>query len=174
MYTAGFPLQSVSPASISEIFGVTHSSFSCAGTKSLRSIEVIGQAAGRRQIIPTPPPICCTLQHPPTKPPQRPDKTPPRITGTQNAALCLQCQVKTPRIDHPRPLRSRQSTQINNPLPYPLSPITTAPDPRQPPNTLPAPQPQTPQLCPKPQCSSRFQHPSNGILRAPQRVVEAC
>jgi hypothetical protein len=102
--TAFFALPFEFHASISEIFGVTHSNFP--GIRSLRSVEVISrqQAAGSRQIIPTQQPICRTLQHQPTRPPQRPDKTSTRPTqALQAPPSALNAKSKRPALTAPDP-----------------------------------------------------------------------
>ena len=99
-----FPLPKVSSTVICKIFGVTHSCFSWAGTKSLRSAEVISQAAGSRRTIPAPPPICRTFQHPPRnrQAPQHSYTTAPQdpraLSGVGNGTQHPSRAATTPRL----------------------------------------------------------------------------
>ena len=132
------------------------------------------QHAARSKEYPHLPRNCRTLQQPPTRPLQDPIRP---TTPHRHSKRCpvpstpSQLPLPLPPKTLPRAGRAPKSI-IHFPIQKRPSHHPTRPQ-RQSPHLY-LQHPQHPQHHPKRQCSSRFQHPSSGTLRAPQRSVEAC
>jgi hypothetical protein len=103
-------------------------------------------------------PICLTLQHPPTRPPQRPHHAPTRPhRHSKRRPVPSTPSQKRPALTAQNPAESRKSTQINNPLSNPQTPPRP---PTRPQRHYLNPNPSSPLLASKPSPHQVFSTPA--------------